>query len=136
MHVGAALERVDQTGIVGEVREHAQLDLRVVGGEQPAAFVGDERAPQLATARGAHRHVLEVRRLRRDPAGGGGELVEGRVDAAVGADERRQRVGVGAAQLLDLAVPEQRLDDRVLLGQLLQRVGVGGRARSWSSSPA
>ena len=51
-----------------------------------------------------------------------------RVDAAVGADERRQRVGVGAAQLLDLAVLQQRLDDRVLLGHLLERVGVGRRA--------
>ena len=54
-------------------------------------------------------------------------LLERRVDAAVGADERRQRVGVGAAQLLDLAVAQQRLDDRVLLGHLLQRVGVGRR---------
>ncbi len=43
--------------------------------------------------------------------------------------ERRQRVGVGVPQLLDLAVAQQRLDDRVLLRQLLQRVGVGGRAR-------
>ena len=32
--VGAAFERVDEAGIVAEVREHAQLDLRVVGGEQ------------------------------------------------------------------------------------------------------
>ena len=44
MDVGAALERVDQARVLGEVREHAQLDLRVVGGEQPAAVVGDERA--------------------------------------------------------------------------------------------
>ena len=55
VHVGAALERVDEARVVGEVREHAQLDLRVVGGEQAAAVVGDERAPQLAPARGAHR---------------------------------------------------------------------------------
>jgi hypothetical protein len=42
------------------------------------------------------------------------------VDPAVGPDEGRQRVGVGAPQLLDLAVAQQRLDDGVLLGQLLQ----------------
>ena len=49
------------------------------------------------------------------------------VDAAVVPDERRERVGVGAAQLLDLAVAQQVLDDRVLLDHLLERVGVGGR---------
>ena len=48
--VGAAFERLDQAGIVGEVREHAQLDLRVVGGQQRVALVGDERAAQLPTA--------------------------------------------------------------------------------------
>ena len=53
-------------------------------------------------------------RLARDAAGGGGDLVERGVDAAVGADQRRERVGVGAAQLLDLAVAQQVFDDRVL----------------------
>jgi len=51
------------------------------------------------------------------------------VDAAVGPDQRRERVGVGAAQLLDLPVAEQVADDRVFAGELLERVGVGGRAR-------
>ena len=49
------------------------------------------------------------------------------MDAAVGTDERWQRVGVGAAQLLDLPVTQQRLDDGVVLRHLLQRVGVGRR---------
>ena len=45
-------------------------------------------------------------------------------------DQRRQRVGVGAAELLDLAVPQQVVEDRVRLGgrHLLERVGVGRRA--------
>ena len=114
-------------GILGDVREHPQLDLRVVGGEQAAAVGGDERAAHLAPVGGAHRHVLQVRRLARDPAGRGVGLLERRVDAAVGTDQRRQRVGVGAAQLLDLPVAEEVFDDRVLVGELLERVGVGRR---------
>ena len=61
MHVGAAGERVDQARVLGEVGEDPQLDLRVVGGEQPAAVVGDERPPHLAPVGGAHRDVLQVR---------------------------------------------------------------------------
>ena len=83
--VGAARERVDQAGVLGEVGEDAQLDLRVVGGQQAAAVVGDERLAHLAALGGAHRDVLQVRRLARDAAGGGRDLVERRVDATVGA---------------------------------------------------
>ena len=72
--------------------------------------------------------VLEVRRLARDAAGGGVGLLERRVDTTVGTDQRRERVGVGAAQLLHLAIAQQVFDDRVLVGHLLERVGVGGRA--------
>ena len=95
--VEAAFERVDEARVLGEVREHAQLDLRVVGGEQAAAVVGDERAAELAAVGRAHRDVLQVRRLARDAAGRRVGLLEGRVHAAVGPDERRERVGVGAS---------------------------------------
>ena len=128
VHVGAPVERVDQARVLGQVREHPQLDLRVVGGQDPPAVVGDERPPHLATVGGAHRHVLQVRCLTGDPTGRGVGLLERGVDAAVGGDQGRERVGVGAAELLDLAVAEQVLDDRVLVGHLLQRVGVGRRA--------
>ena len=128
VNVGAALEGVDQPGVLGEVGEHPQLDLRVVGGEQSPAFLGDEGATHLATVGGAHRHVLQVRRLARDAPGRGVGLFEGGVDATVGPDQRRQRVGVGAAQLLDFAVAQEIFDDRVVVGHLLERVGVGRRA--------
>ena len=58
----------------------------------------------------------------------GHRLVEDGVDPAVCADQRRERVGVGVAELLDLPVPEQVLHDRVLVGHLLQRIGIGRRA--------
>ena len=127
VHVGAAFERVDQAGVFREVGEHAELDLRVVGGEETRSDVGDERAADLTTVGGADGDVLEVRRLARDAAGGGVGLLERGVDAAVGTDQRRERVGVGAPQLLHLSIAEQVFDDRVLLGHLLERVGVGRR---------
>src|SRR5690606_26101027 len=65
--------------------------------------------------------------LRRDTAGLGDDLVERGVDAAgLRRHERRQRVEVRALELADLAVLEDRLDDRVL--ELLERVGLGGPA--------
>ena len=50
----------------------------------------DEGAADFAALRGADRDVLQIRVLRIEPAGGGGELVEGGVDAA-----RRRRDGGG-----------------------------------------
>jgi len=53
------------------VRQHAQLDLRVVGGDQDVAAIGDERAPddsiRAAVAAGAS-SVREVGAGRFDPA--------------------------------------------------------------------
>ena len=60
----------------------AQLDLRVVGRDQLAPVLGDEAAADLAPQLGADRDVLEVRVGARQPAGRGGGLVEGRVQAA------------------------------------------------------
>ncbi len=128
MDVGAAGERFDQARVVREMREHPQLDLRVVGRQQPAAFVGDERTAHLPTIGCAHGDVLEIRVLARDATGRRVGLLEGGVDAPVVVNERRQCVGVRAAELLDLAVTQQVFDDRVLVGHLLERVGVGRRA--------
>ena len=51
------------------------------------------------------------------------------MDPPVGTDEWWERVGVGAAQLLDLAVTKEVLHDGVLTGELLERIGIGRRAR-------
>ena len=128
--VGASGERVDQTGVLREMGEDAQLDLGVVGGHEAAALVGDERLAHLTPLGGTDGNVLEVGALARDASGGGGDLVEGGVDAAVGLDERRQRVGVGGTELLDLAVLEEVGEDRVLRRRrhLLEGVRVGRRA--------
>ena len=136
VHVGAALERVDQAGILGEVREHPQLDLRVVGGEEPPAVVGDERLAHLAAVGGAHRHVLEVRRLARDPSGRGVGLLERRVDAPVGGDRAagaRRRRCCAASRPRGSAGGPRRSDARRPSSAASRRRST---ARSSSSSPA
>ena len=72
---------------------------------------------------------MQVGLVRGDAPGAGHRLVEGGVDAAVGADLLEEAVAVGGAELLDLAVREQVVDDRVLAGQLLEAGGVRGEAR-------
>ena len=64
----AARERLAQLRLAGDVREDAQLDLRVVGREQLRALLGDERRADLAPEVGADRDRLQVRARRREPA--------------------------------------------------------------------
>src|SRR5213076_660196 len=44
----AARERLAELRLARDVREDAQLDLRVIGRDEAAAALGDERAPDLA----------------------------------------------------------------------------------------
>jgi hypothetical protein len=46
---------------VGDMGEHAQLDLAVVGRDQLVALLGDEGLADLAAFLGADRDVLQVR---------------------------------------------------------------------------
>ena len=89
----AARERLAELRLAGDVREDAQLDLRVVGREQPEARLGDERAADLPAQLGADGDRLEVRVGRREAARRGDGLVDARVQAPVlGRDQARQRL--------------------------------------------
>ena len=68
VHVLAALEDLLQHLLAGDVGEDAQLDLRVVGGDQAAPVLGDEAAADLAAELRPDRDVLEVRVGARQPA--------------------------------------------------------------------
>ena len=61
--------------------------------------------------------------------GPGHRLAEGGVDPAVGGHLGGERLAVGGAELLHLAVAEQHLDDGVLAPQRLEGAGVGRVAR-------
>ena len=108
---------VEEERVLREVRHEAELDLRVVGGHEQVAGRGDEGGADFAADGGADGDVLQVGVRGREAAGGGADLVEGGVDAAVGVGEQWERVEVGAFELLELAV----LDDS---------------ARRWGSSTA
>ncbi len=59
--VEPVVERARQLLVLAEVREHAQLDLRVVGADEERARRGDERPADLAARLRAHGDVLDVR---------------------------------------------------------------------------
>src|SRR5207237_1305748 len=61
MDVAATLKCRYKGRVIGKMRQQAELDLRVIGGEQQVARRRDERAPNLATATRADGDVLQVR---------------------------------------------------------------------------
>ena len=69
--VEAVGEGLPQLRDVGDMGEHAQLDLAVVGRDQLVPGVGDEGGADLAALLGADRDVLQVRLGRGQPPGRG-----------------------------------------------------------------
>ena len=70
VNVAVLGERGLQGLVAAEVGEHAELDLRVVGGEQHVVGVaGHEGRADLPAELGADGDVLQVRVARREPAG-------------------------------------------------------------------
>ncbi len=127
--VFALAEDLFQDLLVGDVGEDPELDLAVVGGEQPVALFGDEAGADGAADLGPDRDVLQVRVGAGEAAGGGRGLVEGGVDASgLGVDQLRQRVEVGVLQLRQLTPLLDLLDDRVLVADLGEDAGVGREA--------
>src|SRR5205085_2089221 len=109
----ARLERGDEPWVSREVRDAAQLDLVVVRDQQLASGRRDERLAERTAELAAHRNVVQVRRVRAQPAGAGHGLVEGRVDATVGLYLTEEAFAIGRAQFLDLAVAQEVVDDRM-----------------------
>ena len=125
--VVAAREGLLQGRNVGDMRQQAQLDLRIVGAEQLVAGLGDEGLADLAALLAAHRNVLQVGIGRGETArGGAGHVIRGVDAAGLGIDLAHQRVGVGAFQLGELAVLEDLHRQRMALRrEVFQHRGVG-----------
>ncbi len=96
MDVLVGQERLDQPVIPGDVGEHPQLDLRVVGRHEPRVIevCRHERAPDVPSRVGANRDVLQVRVGAAQPPRRGDRLLEIGVDAPVFSDRSGQSVGV------------------------------------------
>ncbi len=116
-----------QGGIVGIMSENPQLDLRVIGRQEPPAGPArDECLADLTAVLGADRDILQVGVARAQPAGRGDALIERRVNSAVlGMHQTGERVEVGALELRELAMPQKQGRKRVLERQLLQHL-LGG----------
>ena len=121
-----ARERLAQARLAGDVGEDPQLDLAVVGRDQPGALLGDEGGADLAAELGPDRDRLQVRIRRREAPGRGGRLVEGRVQSAVPLrDQLRQRPEVRVDQLRELAPLLEHADDLVLAADRAEHARVG-----------
>ena len=81
--------------VAGEVREQAQLDLRVVAREEDAARGHRERRAHAPAQLASDGDVLQVGVGAREASRRGHSLVEACVDAPVIGDEGRQGVQVG-----------------------------------------
>ena len=121
MHVLALAERAKQTGVAGEMRHDAELDLRIVRGDELAARRRHERGADAAAFRGADGNVLQVRVLRGEAPGGGHRLPIGGVDAP-GAllDLPRQGVEIGRFQLRQPPMVQNEARQHMVEGQFLQ----------------
>ena len=127
MDVLAAGERLKQAGILRKRGEDAELDLRVVGGEElVVALARDEGAADFAALRGADGDVLEVGVLRVEASGAGGELIKSGVDAAIGGNGIRQRIDVSREELARFAVLEHLGNDGMERRERGERLLVGG----------
>src|SRR5205085_8858785 len=101
------LERLDERGLVGQVCQHAQLDLRVVRGNQHVPGSGDKRPPNLASELGANRDVLKVGIRAAQAASCRNRLVEAGVHTPGDRMYKQgQRIDVRALQLVESAPVE------------------------------
>ena len=115
-----------QQRVATEMREQAQLDLRVVGGEQLRARCGDECSANLAAKLGADGNVLQIRIDRREAARCRGRCLESSVDARLGIGKQRQRIDVIRFELGEMAKFQDQARHFVLLRQPFQHVLRGG----------
>ena len=142
MNVLSRAERADHVPVARDMREHAQLDLRIVGVDEDMILVRrDEHAAQLSSELGAHRNVLQVRVGRGQAAGRRDHLLKMRVDAVVlRVRNGKQAVHIGALELGQATVFQNVCDDGMVVAQALEhlctrRIAGLGLFRSRQSEP-
>ena len=138
MNVDTSSEGLGERLVAGQVREHAQFNLRIVDGDQDEAGLGDERRANLAAERRADRDVLQIRVAATETSRRGHRLIERRVDAPGSRiDEQRQGVDVRALEFLNFAPAEDEGRKFVRQCKLLEHLARGRTRPSScrSSSP-
>ncbi|MNV65131.1 hypothetical protein D3C71_1578080 [compost metagenome] len=83
MNVHVIQERILQSGIIRDMRQHPQLNLRIVGRQnRPARLGRDEDLADFAAFLQPDRDILQVRELAAQPSGRGNRLAIEGVDLA------------------------------------------------------
>ena len=127
MEIRPGVERRYQVLVAGQMREQAQLDLRVVRRQEELALSQRHEATADLTAEiGAHRDVLQVRIGGGKATGCGDRLVELGVHAAVDGPHAGQGVDVGVLDLRELAVAQDEVGQGMDGRQLREHLGIGG----------
>src|SRR5712692_2197759 len=86
------------------MREQAQFELRIIGRDELVSLFRDESRPNPPALFSANRNVLQVRIAGRQPARSRDGLIQLSMDACSGGDLERQRMGIEALQLVQLAI--------------------------------
>jgi hypothetical protein len=115
VYVLARAKRLDQRRVLREMREHAQLDLRVVGRDEQMPVLGNERAPDLTPGRRADRNVLQVGIAAAQTPRRRHRLIERM-------NQLRQRIQIRTLQFLQHAPLQDQPHDLVLLRHVLEHV--------------
>ena len=122
----ARFEGLDQGLVAGEVGEHAQLDLGVVGRDQHKALRGDEGLADPPALGRADGDVLEVGVAAREPPRGRDRLVVGGVDPPrLRVHDGGQGVDVGRFELRDAPVGQDLGGQIVRQGERRENLHVG-----------
>src|ERR1700691_5825715 len=95
VNVLPATKGFDEYRVAREMRENAQLDLRIIRGKKTASRRGDERGANFTAQLRANGNILQIWSRRAEASGRGAGLTEARVQpAGYGMDQPRQHVGI------------------------------------------
>src|SRR5260370_41275677 len=109
------------------MRHDAQLDLRVIRGQQYLSLLRDEGGANLPPQLGADRNVLQVGIARTEPPRGRAGLRKAGVQSPGSRmDQSRKRVHIRRLELGDFPVLDDLRGKRALRGQFLENVSGGG----------
>ena len=125
MNIARILIRCDQLRITRERCKDTELDLRIVGVDEDAAWLRHENGAEASTKLRTHRDVLQVRIRRRDTARRRHHLIKLPMDAAIRLNKVQKPLRIGRVQLRKRTVVQDIRHDLVVLGELLKHIRRG-----------
>ena len=128
VYVVAISKRVQQPGVLRQMREDTQFNLRVVGRHHDAIRRRDKGGADFSPQLSAHGDILQIWLVRGQASGHGDRLrIVGMHAPRARLDHARQRVGVGRFEFGQATVFKHGFGQRIVLGEFLQHFFVGAR---------